>query len=326
MPPRSMRDGATLIGWGMATATYPTNRSPSSAAARLMPDGMVVITAAAHDLGTGTYTILTQIAAATLGLSPRRVRVELADTALPKAPVAGGSQTAVSVGSAVQEAAEQLVRNLAHFAINDPASPLAGKDPKQIVARSGRLVLNSNHATGEPLTAAFARNGGRPVTASAESAPGEENAKYSQHAWGAQFAEVRVDADLGEVRVSRFVGAFAAGRILNVKTARSQLLGGIVMGIGMALHEETFYDPITGKILNDNLSEYLVPLNPDVPDVDCFFVDERDDLVNPLGAKGVGEIGITGSAAAVANAVFHATGKRVRNLPITPDKLLDALI
>ena len=143
---------------------------------------------------------------------------------------------------------------------------------------------------------------------------------------GAQFAEVRVDAFLGEVRVTRFVGAFAAGRILNAKTALSQVLGGMVMGIGMALHEETFYDLTTGKIANDNLGEYLVPVNPDVPDIDCFFVDEEDDVVNPLGAKGVGELGITGAAAAVANAVFHATGRRVRDLPITPDKLLDALV
>ena len=163
------------------------------------------------------------------------------------------------------------------------------------------------------------------MSATAESSPGEEKEKYTHRAMGAQFAEVRIDPLLGEIRVSRFTGAFAAGRILNQKTARSQVMGAMVMGIGMALLEETYLDPSTGRIANDSLGEYLVPVNPDVPDIDCFFVDERDDLVNPIGAKGVGELGITGAAAAVANAVFHATGKRLRDLPITPDKILDAL-
>jgi xanthine dehydrogenase YagR molybdenum-binding subunit len=323
MQPRSLRDGETLIGWGMATATYPTNRSPATAMIRLMPNGTVIVATAAHDLGTGTYTILSQIAAQTLGLPIDRIRTEIGDTRLPKSPVAGGSQQAASSGSAVLAAAHALVANLAQLAAKDSNSPLAGRKPEEVIAGNGRLILRKDPAVGEPIMAAFSRNGRFPIFATADSGPGEEKQKYSQHAWGAQFAEVRVDSQLGEIRVSRFVGAFAAGEILNLKTAHSQVMGGMVMGIGMALLEQTIHDPSRGKIVNDNLADYLVPVNPDVPDIDCFFVEERDEFVNPLGSKGVGELGITGAAAAVANAVFHATGKRIRDLPITLDRLLD---
>ena len=339
--PRSMRDGHLLIGFGMATATYPTNRSESKAMVALHPDGRAVVTVAAHDLGTGTYTILTQIAAESLGLPLEAVKVEIGDSSYPQAPVAGGSQTAASVGSAVKAACDKVKKDLVERATADPSSPLHQSEAKGIELGGNRIFLKSAPSTGEPIVTLLKRSGGRSIEAtvgmgpnelkSASAAPEEDsNAKpkpktpddFSKHAWGAQFAEVSVDERLGEIRVRRFVGAFAAGRILNAKTAHSQVLGGIVWGISMALHERTVLDPRRGKIVNDNLADYLVPVNPDIPAIECFFVEEEDPHVNPLGVKGVGELGITGSVAAVVNAVYHATGKRIRDLPVTLDKLL----
>jgi xanthine dehydrogenase YagR molybdenum-binding subunit len=328
--PRSMKDGDTLVGWGMATAVYPANQSPSTAAIRLMPDQSAIVTVAAHDLGTGTYTILAQVAAEILGIPPQQIKVELGDTALPSSGGAGGSRTAVSAGSAVRAAAEQLIRNIGHYAAEDPTSPLYARDPATFAIRDGRLILKSDPTIGEPLKTVFDRDGRRsngkprPISAEAETDASAQSSKYSGYAWGAQFAEVRVNPRLGTVRVSRYVGAFAAGRILNAKTAHSQLLGAIVMGVGMALLERTHHDPIHGQPVTASLADYLVPVNADIPNIDCFFVEERDDVLNPLGAKGVGELGITGVAAAIANAVYHATGKRIRQLPITLEKLMDA--
>jgi xanthine dehydrogenase YagR molybdenum-binding subunit len=329
--PRSHRHGNVLIGWGMATATYPTNRQESAAKARLLADGRAIISTAAHDLGTGTYTTMTQIAAETLGLPLDRVKVELADTTLPQAAVAGGSQTSASVGPAVQAACKKVLASAKERATADPKSPLFGKSAQDIEAGQGRLFLKDHPDVGETIASLLERNGGRPIEAQSDSAPPGADAQepgskppeeFSKHAWGAQFAEVRIDQRLGEIRVSRFVGAFAAGRILNAKTARSQIMGGIVWGISAALLEHTVYDPNRAKVVNDSLADYLVPVNSDIPPIDCFFVEEKDPHVNPLGVKGVGELGITGAAAAVANAVYHATGKRLRDLPITLDQVM----
>jgi xanthine dehydrogenase YagR molybdenum-binding subunit len=323
--PRSHRDGNVLIGWGMATATYPTNRLESTAKARLLADGRAIISTAAHDLGTGTYTTMTQIAAETLGLPVGQVKVELADTAFPQAAGAGGSQTSASVGPAVQAACKKVLASAKERATADPKSPLFQKTAEEIDAGEGRLFLKSRPNVGETIASLLQRNGGRPIEASSESGPpavaqgegGKPPEEFSKHAWGAQFVEVRIDQRLGEIRVSRVVGAFAAGRILNAKTARSQITGGIVWGISAALLEHTIYDPNRAKVVNDSLADYLVAVNPDIPPIDCFFVEEKDEHVNPLGVKGIGELGITGAAAAVANAVYHATGKRCRDLPIT---------
>lgn len=332
--PRSHRDGDYLIGWGMATATYPTNRQESSAKVRLLADGRAIVSTAAHDLGTGTYTTMTQIAAQTLGLPLAQVKVELADTAFPQAAVAGGSQTSASVGPAVQAACMKALATVKERATADPKSPLFEKNAKDIEAGEGRLFLKNNPSVGETIAGLLERNGGRPIEALSESGPpggsgqtqdagaGKPPQEYSKHAWGAQFAEVRVNERLGEIRVSRFVGAFAAGRILNAMTARSQVMGGIVWGISAALLEHTIYDPNRAKVVNASLADYLVPVNPDIPPIECFFVEEKDEHVNPLGVKGIGELGVTGSEAAVANAVFHATGKRFRDLPITLDQLI----
>ncbi|XGV96619.1 MAG: xanthine dehydrogenase family protein molybdopterin-binding subunit [Leptolyngbya sp. BL-A-14] len=320
--PRSMRDGETLIGWGMATATYPTNRSPASAIAQIKADGTAVVRSGSQDIGTGTYTVMTQIAADALGMPIEKIQFELGDTNLPETPVSGGSQTAASVGSAVHLAGTEARSKLLQLALTDQASPLYGVAAEDVIAENSGFTLKNKTAKAETYGAILARHGLKTIEARADAKPGEEKEKYSMHSFGAQFAEVRVNPASGEVRVSRWVGAFGVGRLLNAKTANSQLIGGIVYGIGMALMEHTIMDPNRGRVVNADLAEYHVPVNADVPPIDVIFVDEHDPYVNPIGVKGIGEIGITGTAAAIANAVYHATGQRIRDLPITLDKLL----
>ncbi len=320
--PRSMRDGNYLVGWGMATATYPTNRSPASAIAQIMADGTAVVRTGSQDIGTGTYTVMTQVAAEALGIPVNKIRIELGDTTLPQTPVSGGSQTAASVGSSVHLAGTEARSKLMQLALADQKSPLYGSNAEEIIAQDGSFFLKNKSSATETYGEILARHGLKMIEARADAKPGEEKEKYSMHSFGAQFAEVRVEPDLGEVRVTRWVGAYGVGRLLNAKTANSQLVGGIVYGIGMALMEHTVIDPHRGRIVNADLAEYHVPVNADVPAIEVLFVDEHDPYVNPLGVKGIGEIGITGTAAAIANAVYHATGKRIRDLPITLDKLL----
>jgi xanthine dehydrogenase YagR molybdenum-binding subunit len=244
---------------------------------------------------------------------------------LPPAPTAGGSATAASLGTAVHQAARAARDQLVRRAIADPASPLHGTALEQVVAANGRLSVAGDPARGETYAALLERQGGAAVDArydATETVMGGAGPGFAMHAYGAHFSEVHVDPLSGEVRVARWVGAFDIGRVLNAKTARSQLIGGIIFGIGMALMEHTVADPRVGRILTPNLSGYLVPVHADVPDLDVQFVDAPDEHANPLGVKGAGELGIVGAAAAVANAVYHATGIRVRDLPITPDKLL----
>jgi xanthine dehydrogenase YagR molybdenum-binding subunit len=290
--PRSMRDGRWLLGWGMASATYPANWAPASASARLLPNGTAEVASASSDIGPGTWTSMTQVAAETLGLPIERVKFTLGDSQLPRAPQQGGSMTMASVGSAVQAACRKV--------------------REDALARGG----------GDDLAAAMRRIG-RPVEATADSSPGADARRFSKHAFGAVFAEVAVDPDFGETRVRRIIGAYGAGRIVNPKTTRSQAIGGMIGGIGMALMEHSVVDRRNGRVPNANLAEYAVPVHADSPPVmEAIFLEEHDPHVNPLGVKGVGEIAIVGLAPAIANAVFHATGKRIRELPITPDKLL----
>jgi xanthine dehydrogenase YagR molybdenum-binding subunit len=320
--PGSMRDGRVLVGWGMATSVYPTRRSPSNASARLAADGSFLVDAGTQDLGTGTYTIMTQIAAETFGVPMNRVKFRLGDTQLPKTPVSGGSQTAASTGSAVYLAAGALREKLIQTAVTDSRSPVFGMSAQDVVLDSGRLYAKTDPSKAETLQQLIGRTGQHFVEAQGNAKPGPERDRYSMYAFGAQFAEVRIDPDTGQIRVARMLGCFGAGRILNAKTARSQLMGGMIWGIGMALYEETLTDLRLGRWVNNNLAEYHVPVNADVGNIEAIWVDEHDDHVNPIGAKGIGEIGITGATAAIANAVFHATGKRVRELPITPDKVI----
>jgi len=320
--PRSMRADGKLLGMGMATATYPAMRQGASALARLLPDGTALVRSGSQDLGTGTYTVMTQVAADALGMAPDKVRFELGDTDFPEAPVSGGSQSVASVAPAVRAAATAARLKLIDMARADAGSPLYGAPLDDVTVENGWLSRRSDRSRREPMAAVIARHGGRPVEATMHAEPGDEKQRYSMHSFGAVFAEVRVDPDLGEVRVQRVVANYGVGRLLNRKTGRSQLMGGIVWGIGLALMEQTEYDLRSGRPVNANLSEYHVPVNADVHDIEVIVVDEDDPHINSLGAKGIGEIGIVGVGAAIANAVWHATGKRVRDLPITLDKLL----
>ncbi len=316
-----MRDGSELVGMGMANATYTDNLRPATASAKILPDGMALVRSGSQDIGTGTYTVMTQVAADALGLPANRVRFELGDSQMPDAPGSGGSTTVASVAPAVQAACLAARAQLVDAAIA-PGAPLQGAQRDDVVTENGWLSLKSDPSRRATFAMVLARNGGQPIEADAQSKPGAEREQYSMHSFGAVFAEVRVDADLGRIRVPRILGVYGVGRRMNAKTAHSQLMGGIVWGMGMALMEETLLDPQSGRIVNANLAEYHVPVNADVGAIEVVFVDEEDTQINPLGAKGIGEIGITGVTAALANAVFHATGKRVRDLPITLDKLL----
>ena len=319
--PRSMQDGRLLVGWGMATATYPANRAEASASATLLPDGSVVVRSGTQDLGTGTYTVMTQVAAGTLGVPASRVRFELGDTSFPDAPNSGGSTSAASVSPAVQAACKALRNTIVNTAIADPRSPLQGLKAEDIEIDDGWLQSNANKSRREEVVALAARQAS-PLLERGQAKPGDERSRYAFHSFGAVFAEVTVDRDLGVVRVPRIVAAYDVGRLLNAKTALSQLRGGIVWGVSMALHEHTVLDTRVGRFVNANLADYHVPVNADIQVLDVRFVGAPDPYVNPLGVRGIGEIGITGVAAAIANAVYHATGKRIRALPITVDALV----
>jgi xanthine dehydrogenase YagR molybdenum-binding subunit len=320
--PRSMRDGKLLVGWGMATATYPVHLFPASARVTASADGTALVEVGTQDLGTGSYTVFGQLAAELLGLTPEKVKCRIGDTLLPPAGVSGGSSTVGSVGSAVRLAAEKLIAELTTLAIADGQSPLRGMKPDAIAAADGKLVAKDDRARGESFIDLLTRTGKKSVSGEGEAKEGEAKKKFSMHAFGAVFAEVAVDPDYGTVRVRRVAAAYAAGRILNAKTTRSQYLGGITFGIGTALLEHTVTDHRSGHIVTHDLEKYVVPVNADVPAIDAILIPEEDPHTNAIGTKGVGEIGNVGSAAAVANAVFHATGKRVRDFPITPERLL----
>ena len=320
--PASMRDGRYLIGMGMASAVYPVNHFPASARVRIRQDGTALAESSTHDLGTGAYTVLTQVAADTLGLPVERVKVEIGDTNLPKAFVSGGSTTTMSVGSAIQGAARAAITKLKELARADKSSPLYGQTADQVVARDGQLAHSENPAKGETYEAILKRAGLKEIEGEFDMQFNDRQKTHSSHSFGAHFAEVRVDPDFGEVRVTRAASVFDIGRVMNMKLAESQMRGGVVMGIGMALMEETVIDKNSGRIVNRDLAEYHVPVHADVPPIDIVLLDNFDEYASPIGAKGAGEIGIVGAAAAVANAVYHATNVRVRDLPITPDKLI----
>ncbi|WP_434384437.1 xanthine dehydrogenase family protein molybdopterin-binding subunit [Melittangium boletus] len=320
--PRSMREGHQWVGWGMATGSWEVMQMPARARAVLSIDGSLTVSSATSDIGTGTYTVMTQIAADVLGLPVEAVTFKLGDSALPMSPLEGGSWTVSSVGSAVKQVCEKLRDQLFTWARKLPHSPLAGTELSEVSFAGGGIFVTENPERSVSLTEAMRHGDVLHLEEEVTSLPSPAQKKYTMASHSAVFVEVKVDEDLGVVKVTRVVSAIAGGRIINPKTARSQILGGVVWGIGMALHEETFLDQNLGRFMNHNLAEYHVPVNADVPDIEVLFVEEEDTIVNPLGAKGLGEIGIVGVAAAVANAIFHATGKRVRELPITIDKLL----
>src|SRR5215213_391153 len=287
----------------------------------LTANGHAEVSCATSDIGTGTYTIMAQVAADMLGLPLDNISIKLGDSTLPQSPVEGGSWIAASVANGIATTAAAVRDQLLDMARQTPSSPLADAAPEEVVLADGSLVTKRDAARAVSIADAM-RQGGveRIEQEKSTSFPDDGSKAHNTHC--AVFAEVKVDEELGVTRVTRVVSAVAAGRILNTKTAASQIMGAVVWGIGMALHEETLVDHSFGRIMNANIAEYHVPVNADVHDIKVIFVDERDETINPLGIKGVGEIGIVGVAAAIANAVYHATGKRIRHLPITLDKLL----
>ncbi|GLO02098.1 aldehyde oxidase [Pseudomonas putida] len=316
--PRSMRNGHQLVGWGMAGGVWEAMQMKASAKARINAQGQLTVSSATTDIGTGTYTVMTQIAADAAGVRVQDITFVLGDSSLPTAPLQGGSFTVSSVGSAVRQACLVLRSKVLEHARNTYPE-LANTPTEQIVFADGYLYAGSLRlALGDIV--ASAAGAGFEVQIDAE--PGARRQLFSTATHSAVFVEVHVDEDLGTIRVTRVVSAVAAGRVVNPKTATSQILGGVVWGVGMALHEEALTDHRLGRIVNHDLAQYHIPVNADIGDIEVIFVEENDDIVNELGSKGVGEIGVVGVAAAVANAVYHATGKRVRALPITLDKVL----
>jgi xanthine dehydrogenase YagR molybdenum-binding subunit len=325
--PRSTRDGNWLIGTGMAAAAYPVAffMRTQRARAQLYADGTAIVQTSTQEFGTGTTTVLTQVAADALGIDMRDVRVEFGDTGLPATGSPVGSNGAMMISAAVHNAGIQIRDQLVALAVGDPNSPLHGVDPITVTAAGARLMLASDPDTGESYAELMGRHRINDVESIGSWDPPPLDTPYGLLTFGAQFAKVAVDADLGIIRVRHLAGAFAPGRILNPRTARSQLMGGMLWGLGQALLEGNRMDTARAGWSSTSLGEYLVPVNADAPDVDIDLIEVQDHVTGPLGVKGVGEIGQVGSGAAIANAVYHATGYRVRELPIAVEHLLPHL-
>ena len=319
--PRAMRDGSELVGWGIATGIWDALQMKFTVRIALTANGHAEVACGTSDIGTGTYTIMAQVTADMLGLPLDSVTVKLGDSTLPQSQVEGGSWTAASVSHAIAAAADKIKKELLRLAKKAPDSPLRSVKAEEVTLVDGKLVGNRDARHFVSIADAM-RSGAVDRVEMASSSDFKDDGSHARNTHSAIFAEVKVDEELGVIRVTRVVNAVAAGRILNPKTASSQIMGSVVWGIGMALHEETLIDQAFGRIMNANFAEYHVPVNADVQDIKVIFVEEPDEIINPLGIKGVGEIGIVGVAAAIANAVYHATGKRVRDLPITLDKLM----
>ncbi len=338
--PAAMRDGDWLIGLGCATTLYPTQISPAAARVTLTPQGRVLVQTAAHEIGQGAYTVVALTAADRLGVPLDKISVALGDSDLPPAPVAGGSNTTASVCNVVAKACDEIVARIAQAAVADRAGAFAGVDPKTLVLSD--MTLHDRQGRHEPLQAALARTSNGAIEVYAENVPqgskpgamknlergvqgiigGSRLPDRLEFAFGAEFVELRVHRETREVRCPRILGAFAAGRIVSPRTAESQLVGGMIWGLSSALHEATEIDRRTARYVNTNLADYLIPVNADIGEVTVLMLPEHDTAVNPLGIKGLGELGNVGTNAAVANAVFHATGVRVRDLPIRIEDLL----
>jgi xanthine dehydrogenase YagR molybdenum-binding subunit len=326
LAPRQMRDEAgLLVGWGVGTAAFPALMFQAQARAALRRDGSGIVETGAHDMGQGAWTALAQIAADALGLDLDRLEFRSGTSDLPDAGIAGGSAHTATAGMAIHGAGTDVIAKLAALATGDERSPLFGAGNAGVVARSGRLFRRDDESRSESFEDILSRAGLEEIEGAGNSAANPASqAAYASYAHGAVFAEVKVDPEFGQVRVTRLVGAFAAGTIINPRLVRSQYYGGMIWGLSFALQEQAVMDPRSGRPMNANLAEYHVPVNADVPSVEAILVEERDPHVNVLGIKGVGEIGVTGTAGAIANAVWHATGIRVRRFPITLDRLMDA--
>jgi len=324
LAPRQMKDdNGLLVGWGMGTAVFHAPMFTAEARATLRPDGTGLVETAAADMGQGAWTVLAQIAADSLGLPLEKIEFRSGTSDLPDAGVAGGSGHTATAGGALHAAGLNAVEQLADIATADPASPLFGAGNARVVARDGWLYVSDDESRSESYTDIIARAGGAAIIGKGKaSRPAEAGARHAMYAHGAVFAEVKIDPDLFQMRVTRMVGAFAAGRIINPKLAESQLMGGMIWGLSFALHEEAKFDKRTGRIMNADFAGYHIPVNADVKGLEVITVHEDDPYVNALGIKGVGEIGITGTVGAIGNAIWHATGTRVRRFPIRIKDLL----
>ena len=337
--PGSMRDGDWLIGWGCASAFYPTHVGAATARVRLLPNGEARVQTAAHEIGNGVYTVLGQLAAERLGVPLSSVTVEVGDSSLPPAPIAGGSNTTASTCAAVLKACASIRGKLFRAAVTANDGPLAGRAADELTLKNGKAVAPDGaqekledvfkHAGVNAIEeyAEFVPHGVKPdaikqLYAGKASMTGGPDGDKLMYAMGAEFVEVRIHPLTREIRVPRIVGAFAGARIMNTRTARSQYMGGMIWGIGSALHEATEIDRGRARYVNDNLADYLIPVNADIEQLEVIMVPEEDHDVNPAGVKGIGELANVGTAAAIANAVYHATGQRVRDLPIRIEKLL----
>lgn len=320
--PKSMQREGMLVGYGMASSLYGFHRYPSKARAVVQADGSVIVQSATMDIGPGTGTAMTRIAARILGVNAKKVRFDLGDSGLPDAPGQNGSSTIPSVGSAVHEACVALRNKLVEMASEMPDSGIGKGDSSQVLVRDGRVFPSEADAKGIAYSEILKYHQHNELEVSAESKSGPERDHYSMYSFGCHFVEVEVSPVTGEVRVTRVVTCADVGSIINHKTARSQSIGGIVGGIGMALMEDSVMDHRFGRYITNDFAGYHIPVHADIPPIEVYYIDKPDVHVNPIGAKGLGEIAIVGVAGAVANAVFHATGKRIRELPITPDKLI----
>lgn len=320
--PGQLRDGNHLIGYGLATGVWEAQQQPVMAKAQLSPDGKLQVSCGTADIGTGTYTVMTQIAADTLGLPLKDVTFLLGDSDLPMAPLQGGSWTASSVGPAVLAVCEGMKSMLVKEAGKLPGSAFKGAKEDEVIFSEGTMRLKADSDVSILLTELMKLRSIPVLEHETATIPNHRQSQFGKYTHAAVFVEVKVDAELGNVHVSRVVVGVAAGKILNPKTARSQVLGGVVWGISMALEEESVMDKHYGRFINHDLAEYHVAVNSDVQDIEVIFVEEEDDVINPLGVKGLGEIGIVGVPAAISNAIYNATGKRLRELPFTLDKLL----
>ena len=319
----SMRNGDLILGWGMGTCTWPGNRSSAEVRTRLLADGSARVSCACQDIGTGTYTIFAQVVADKTGLPIEKIQVVLGDSELPPGPTSGGSAATATVLPAIVKATDQAIQTILTVAVKTDKSPFQNADPKTLRMSAGRIHSQDKPPdSGTPFQEILSMRRLSAVDAQAKTEEDPASKQYSSHSFGAHFCEIEYDPLIARLRVSRWVSVIDGGKIINAKTGHSQIVGGVVMGIGMGLFEETIYDPRNGHPINNNFADYMVPTNKDIPEIDCILLDFPDPIINEYGARGIGEIGLTGVASALASAVYHATGVRVRNLPIRIEDVL----
>jgi xanthine dehydrogenase YagR molybdenum-binding subunit len=318
-----MRNGDLILGWGMATCTWPASRHAAEVRVRLLADGTARASCATQDIGTGTYTIFAEVVSDKTGLPVDKIQVVLGDSALPPGPISGGSSATSTVLPAIVEATQKAVDAVIQVAVRTPNSPFQNADAQTLKMTEGRIhAQDKSPDTGVPFQDILALRNLVGLDGHAKTDADPNMKKFSTHSFGAHFCEISFDPGIARLRITRWLTVMDGGRMINAKTARNQILGGVVMGIGMGLFEATIYDTRNGHPINNNFADYIVPVNADVPEMDCIFLDYPDTVLNEYGARGIGEIGLTGVASALTSAVYHATGVRVRDLPIHIEQLL----